>query len=164
MLEWCHECFIGDLYKATEFVHYLLSVLLIHLMMRKRKSSEPIEEEKSAGDRRAGKAQVIRLVQLSYIAWLCLGLVIGQLLCYFSYWNVLVRMYLWGTMDHVTRGEVVRIQVRGSWLWFRNCISSLEGGITWTAVFWRLRMTVAVTGWISAGEPNQDGWWLAVSY
>ena len=46
--------------------------------MRKRKSSEPIEEEKSAGDRRAGKAQVIRLVQLSYIAWLCLGLVIGQ--------------------------------------------------------------------------------------
>ena len=48
--------------------------------MRKRKSSEPPEEENtpSPGDWRTGEAQVIRVVRISNIVWLCLGLVIGQ--------------------------------------------------------------------------------------
>ena len=56
--------------------------------MRKRKSSEPSEEENTqvaTVDRTSGKAQVIRVVHISNLFWLCLGLVIGQLLCYFSY-------------------------------------------------------------------------------
>ena len=52
--------------------------------MRKRKSSEPPEEEntQSVGDRRTGRAQVIRVVHISNVVWLCLGLVIGQLLVF----------------------------------------------------------------------------------
>ena len=48
--------------------------------MRKRKSSEPSEEENNQvveGVRTTGKAQVIRVVHISNIVWLCLGLVIG---------------------------------------------------------------------------------------
>ena len=87
--------------------------------MRKRKSSEPPEEENtpSPGDWRTGEAQVIRVVRISNIVWLCLGLVIGQSvrvnMFILKYQDSNHRMYLWGTMDHVIRGEVVRIQVRG---------------------------------------------------
>ena len=48
--------------------------------MRKRKSSEPSEEEHTqvaTVDRTSGKAQVIRVVHISNLVWLCLGLVIG---------------------------------------------------------------------------------------
>ena len=52
--------------------------------MRKRKSSEPPEEEntQSVGERKTVKAQVIRVVHISNVFWLCLGLVIGQLLVF----------------------------------------------------------------------------------
>ena len=53
--------------------------------MRKRKSSEPSEEENTqvaTVDRTSGKAQVIRVVHISNLVWLCLGLVIGQLLVF----------------------------------------------------------------------------------
>ena len=52
--------------------------------MRKRKSSEPPEEEniQSEGERKTVKAQVIRVVHISNVVWLCLGLVIGQLLVF----------------------------------------------------------------------------------
>ena len=51
--------------------------------MRKRKTSDPSEEDtQSEGGGKTGKAQVIRVVHISNIVWLCLGLVIGQLLVF----------------------------------------------------------------------------------
>ena len=49
--------------------------------MRKRKTSDPSEEDpQSEGGGRTGQAQVIRVVHISNVVWLCLGLVIGQFL------------------------------------------------------------------------------------
>ena len=44
--------------------------------MRKRK----ISDRKSEEGGKTGKAQVIRVVHISNVVWLCLGLVIGQFL------------------------------------------------------------------------------------
>ena len=86
--------------------------------MRKRKSSEPPEEEntQSVGERKTVEAQVIRVVHISNLFWLCLGLVIGQLLVFLLKYQD----------SNPGVGQVVSVGDHGPRYWRRSCTDTGE--------------------------------------